>query len=284
VTWRLGGVTSCIGANCPNGSGVTGETISGGSLIAENGLAVTNGLTADTITTTGALTVASVTTTGQSVFNNAYRFYAGGSDGSAAYTDFRTNTTTGNAIISAKSSGLMFNYDHGTNGVLDCNGSAICNSGQTPGGVTWTVDGGSFGFTGPVTGGAFPTGFDTQISRPSAGVLSMDTSAAGNAGATVNMGGLAVGGGTTIAKIAMYSTASISPSAVSAQSCSDQTFTVTGLTVSDRLGTMTPPAALGNVSVNAYANASNTLELHFCNPSASSVTPPAGVYSFLAMH
>jgi hypothetical protein len=97
-------------------------------------------------------------------------------------------------------------------------------------------------------------------------------------------GSITVGGGSKVNAINYYSTASITPTAVSAQTCSDQTFTVTGLTTSDNLGSITPPAALGNVSVSGYVSAANTLDLHFCNPSAASVTPPAGVYGFLAMH
>jgi len=82
----------------------------------------------------------------------------------------------------------------------------------------------------------------------------------------------------------LYSTASVTPSAVSGASCSDQTFTVTGLLATDRISNITPPSALGNVSLNGYASAAGTVLLHFCNPSSSSVTPPAGIYSFLAVH
>jgi hypothetical protein len=56
------------------------------------------------------------------------------------------------------------------------------------------------------------------------------------------------------------------------------------LLATDRTSNITPPSALGNVSLNAYASAAGTVLLHFCNPSSSSVTPPAGVYSFLAVH
>lgn len=95
---------------------------------------------------------------------------------------------------------------------------------------------------------------------------------------------LIVGGGSAIAKVTYYSTSSVTPIAVPAQSCNDQAFAVAGLTGSDNLGSITPPAALGNVSLNGYANAANTVNLHFCNPSTASVTPPAGVYRFVAMH
>ena len=77
---------------------------------------------------------------------------------------------------------------------------------------------------------------------------------------------------------------SITPTAVAATSCSDQTVAVTGLLTTDMLSQIAPPAALGNVSMSGYASAANTLTLHFCNPSAASVTPPAGVYTFRATH
>jgi hypothetical protein len=95
---------------------------------------------------------------------------------------------------------------------------------------------------------------------------------------------LQVGGGTVLSAINLYSTASITPTVVSASSCSDQTFSVSGLAAADNVSSVTPPSALGNLSLNAYATAAGTILLHFCNPSASPVTPPAGVYSFLAVH
>lgn len=90
--------------------------------------------------------------------------------------------------------------------------------------------------------------------------------------------------GTMLTQMALYSTPSITPAAVSTASCSDQAFPLHGVTTADRISNVIPPAALGNVSLNGYISASNTLLLHFCNPSASSVTPPAGVYSILAVH
>jgi hypothetical protein len=45
-----------------------------------------------------------------------------------------------------------------------------------------------------------------------------------------------------------------------------------------------PPQPLGNLSVNGYASAADTVTLHFCNPTTLSVGIPAGVYSFLAVH
>ena len=91
-------------------------------------------------------------------------------------------------------------------------------------------------------------------------------------------GSWAVTGATTL-----YSTASITPVAVAGQTCSDQTFAVAGLKSGDLLSQVTPPSPLGNVSLNAYASANDTILLHFCNPTGGNITPPAGVYSMLDM-
>jgi hypothetical protein len=77
------------------------------------------------------------------VLASAFRFYTGGADGNASYGDFRTNPATGNSIISAKTGGLYFNYDHGTGGVLFCNGAAT---------IVGTVDAsGNANFAGAIT-------------------------------------------------------------------------------------------------------------------------------------
>ncbi|MFA6554524.1 MAG: hypothetical protein WCS89_03370 [Candidatus Paceibacterota bacterium] len=60
---------------------------------------------------------------GQSIVADAFRFYTGNSDAGTSYSDFRTNPATGNAILSAKSGAVYFNYDHGNQGVIFSNGS-----------------------------------------------------------------------------------------------------------------------------------------------------------------
>ena len=88
-----------------------------------------------------------VTTVGQTIIANAFRFYSGGNDGSTAYGDFRTNPASGNSIISAKTNALYFNYDHGTGGVIFCDGAA---------GVVATINSaGIANFNGSVTAPTF---------------------------------------------------------------------------------------------------------------------------------
>jgi len=80
----------------------------------------------------GAFTT--LTTTGQSILGNAYRFYSGGPDGNATYTDLRTNPGTGNGVISAPSGGLYLNWDHGAGGVIFGNGATAALAYMSAGG------------------------------------------------------------------------------------------------------------------------------------------------------
>ena len=104
------------------------------------------------------------------------------------------------------------------------------------------------------------------------------------ASASVTTPNLTVGSGSTVSRIGYYTTGTVTPTAVPAQSCNDQTFTVSGLIATDNLGSIRPPATLGNLSMNGYASAANTVLLHFCNAATASAVPPAGAYTFLAMH
>ncbi|HEX4770869.1 MAG TPA: hypothetical protein VH351_08580 [Bryobacteraceae bacterium] len=93
---------------------------------------------------------------------------------------------------------------------------------------------------------------------------------------------LTVGSGSTVNAINYLQTASITPAAVLGQTCSDQTFSVPGVaTASDHLYLSNTPAAVGNISVAATASGANTVSLHFCNPTAGSITPPPGIYTFV---
>lgn len=90
--------------------------------------------------------------------------------------------------------------------------------------------------------------------------------------------------GTLISQMKVYSTGPVTPVQVPPGSCSDQMFAVKGLTTADRISNIVPPATLGNLSLNGYVSALDTLLLHFCNPSSSPAPPPRGAYSVLAVH
>lgn len=104
------------------------------------------------------------------------------------------------------------------------------------------------------------------------------------ASASITTPSLNVGAGSAISRIGYFTTGAVTPTAVAAQSCNDQTFSVSGIAATDNLGSIRPPASLGNLSMSGYANAANTVLLHFCNMATTSAVPPAGAYTFLAMH
>ena len=85
-----------------------------------SGVTINNSAIGGTTPAAGGFTT--LTTTGQSILGNAYRFYSGGTDGNATYTDFRTNPGTGNGVISAPSGSLYLNWDHGWGGIMFGNG------------------------------------------------------------------------------------------------------------------------------------------------------------------
>jgi hypothetical protein len=95
---------------------------------------------------------------------------------------------------------------------------------------------------------------------------------------------LTVGEGSALSRMKIYSTPSVATATVAAQSCKDVTQSVSGLTKSDLISAITPSQSLGNLSLNAYASATDTLTLHFCNPTTSGVGIPSGAYSFLSVH
>jgi hypothetical protein len=54
---------------------------------------------------------------GHTIFGSGCRIYSGAYDGVSSYGDFRTNTGSGNMVLSAPANSLFLNYDHGTGGV-----------------------------------------------------------------------------------------------------------------------------------------------------------------------
>ncbi len=95
---------------------------------------------------------------------------------------------------------------------------------------------------------------------------------------------LTVGAGSAIAQLKVFSTGPINPAAVAGSNCADQSFAAPSLTPADVIGNVTPPTSLGRVSLNAYPGSAGSVIFHFCNPGSASATPPAGSYSFLAVH
>lgn len=130
----------------------------------------------------------------------------------------------------------------------------------------------------------------TCIAASAAGNVGGDTSGswalfqqAGNfTGALNATTSIAVGGGTAITRIAVY-TPTLTPNQVPANATGEQTFNVPGLAVSDTV-TINPPAALGfGLIVTARVSAPDTLAIQFGNLTPNPITPTMGTYRVLAL-
>lgn len=93
---------------------------------------------------------------------------------------------------------------------------------------------------------------------------------------------VAIGGGTPVTKIAVY-TPSLAPSSVAAQTTAEQAFTVNGLAVGDKVIVNGPTPTAGTGIVNARVSAANTLAITFANVTAGALTPAAGTYTVIAI-
>lgn len=89
--------------------------------------------------------------------------------------------------------------------------------------------------------------------------------------------------------LALYSnlpvkyTPSLTPAAATVSACTEQTFTVTGITASQVLGYPNPPSSLGaHIWIgSARVTAANTIAISFC-ADATGGTPPAGAWGIVA--
>lgn len=96
-------------------------------------------------------------------------------------------------------------------------------------------------------------------------------------------GGIGVGSsGSDISQIKVYSQ-TITAASVGAATVAEQTFTVTGLTVADKV--IVNPAAISNATgvAGARVSAADTLAVRFVNPTAGALTPTAGTWTIIAI-
>jgi hypothetical protein len=94
---------------------------------------------------------------------------------------------------------------------------------------------------------------------------------------------LTVGSGTPLSQLKVYRTENVAGLKVPGQNCVDVKATVPGLTEADQITGLRPPGPLGNLSMNGYSSATDTVILHFCNPTPLLVGIPVGSYSFLGV-
>ena len=75
----------------------------------------------------------------------------------------------------------------------------------------------------------------------------------------------------------------LTPIAVGAATCAEQTFTVPGLQVGDFVDVSAPGVTAGVAAATARVSATNTLAVTFINPTAGALTPTAGIYQIQVM-
>lgn len=107
---------------------------------------------------------------------------------------------------------------------------------------------------------------------------SLVTPALGAATAT----SIALGGGTAITKIVVYSQV-IDPASVAANTTAEQTFTVTGLTTADKVIVNKPTNTAGLGIVNARASAADTIAITFGNFTAAAIDAASETYAIVAI-
>jgi len=88
----------------------------------------------------------------------------------------------------------------------------------------------------------------------------------------------------TLARYGRY-TAALSPVSVAANTCTPQSFTVTGLLASDILIGMNKPTEQAGLSVTpGHVTGANTATINFCNNTGASITPTASeTYNFVVL-
>jgi hypothetical protein len=104
-----------------------------------------------------------------------------------------------------------------------------------------------------------------------------------NASTTRSLVSTTQSGGLQLLKL----TTSITPASVVSQGCTEQSFTVSGISTGDVLLSVSQPSAssLGaNIAIGGFrVSAANTVAVQFCNVSRNNSTPTAGVYTFAFM-
>jgi hypothetical protein len=82
-------------------------------------------------------------------------------------------------------------------------------------------------------------------------------------------------------------TASISPASVGSQACTEQSFTVSGISTGDVLLSVLQPSTSSpgtNIAIGGFrVSAANTVAVQFCNVSRNNSTPTVGLYTFAFM-
>ena len=88
--------------------------------------------------------------------------------------------------------------------------------------------------------------------------------------------------GTPVYKLKVYSQ-SLTSVQVAAAVVAEQTYTVTGLSTSDRILAINQPASVGCGIVGMRVSATDTLAIVWVNPTAAVATPVTGTYKIISI-
>lgn len=148
---------------------------------------------------------------------------------------------------------------------------------STAGGKSWRWRGS--GVSDPLTGSAGALSLYNQTNNRVP--FSVDPACPSNT-LKLTSTGIQINSGTSITGIVVYSQ-TVTPSAVNAATAAEQDFTVTGVTTADKI--IVNPVATGNATAvcAARVKSANTVSIQFVNPTAGSLTPGAGTYTFIAV-
>jgi hypothetical protein len=94
---------------------------------------------------------------------------------------------------------------------------------------------------------------------------------------TVSASGVQVGANGSVISTILTGTATLTYTAVAAQTCQEQTIAVTNASTTNFGVAVSPRASLGstNLSWSAWVSASGTVSVRVCNPTTGSITPSA---------
>ena len=93
--------------------------------------------------------------------------------------------------------------------------------------------------------------------------------------------GYRIVGSNLVTAVTKY-TLNVTPTSVAAQTCSNQSFTATGVLVNDGFSTLSVPALMTGLTYTVQPSGANTVNMQFCNITASAIIPAAGTYAWTA--
>lgn len=198
-------------------------------------------------------------------------------------TGYAAVNTTGNwargfvANQNGASSQMSYGFQ-ATNCTITCLLST--QTGNVGTGITTQNGGVGYNSQGDTTGILIDAAGTNAITNRQAGVANFNVDKLGNMNLVQSI--TLSNSSTALTRYAKY-TASITPSAVAANTAAEQSFTVTGVQAADIPLRVLPPSALTHLGItNIRVTGANTVAVQF-QGDATGGTPPAGTYTFVVV-